>query len=102
MNRRAFISLVGAAVAPLATRAQQPGVSVVGYLSSLRQADSAHFDDALRRGLADAGYVASRNVAIDYRWITERYDPLPAMAAELVQRQVPVSLATAPPAGRSA
>jgi putative ABC transport system substrate-binding protein len=90
---------LGSAMAwPLAARAQQAAVPVIGYLSSLRQADSAHFDDALRRGLADAGYVEGRNVAIDYRWITERYDPLPAMAAELVQRQVAVIFASGPPA----
>jgi putative tryptophan/tyrosine transport system substrate-binding protein len=99
MRRREFLVTLGSAMAwPLAARAQQAAVPVIGYLSSLRQADSAHFDDALRRGLADAGYVEGRNVAIDYRWITERYDPLPAMAAELVQRQVAVIFASGPPA----
>jgi putative ABC transport system substrate-binding protein len=99
MRRREFLVTLGSAMAwPLSARAQQAAVPVIGYLSSLRQADSAHFDDALRRGLADAGYVEGRNVAIDYRWITERYDPLPATAAELVQRQVAVVFASGPPA----
>ena len=105
MNRRAFIALLGVAMleGSAATalswpvRAQQ-SVPVIGYLSSLRRADSAHFDAALRRGLAEMGYVEGRNVAIEYRWITERYDPLPAMAAELVQRQVALIVAGGPPA----
>ncbi len=100
LNRRDFITLTGGAAGawPLAVRAQQPTMPVVGYLSSLRQVDSAHFDAALRRGLAEAGYIEGRNVAIEYRWITERYDPLPAMAAELVQHQVAVIVAGGPPA----
>ena len=61
---------------------------VVGYLSSLAQAVSVHFDAAFRRGLSEMGYVEGQNVSIEYRWITDRYDPLPTMAADLVQRQV--------------
>jgi putative tryptophan/tyrosine transport system substrate-binding protein len=103
MNRRVFMSLLGGAAAvpsllsPRAARAQQ-AMPVIGYLSSLRQADSAHFDAALRRGLAETGFVEGRNLAIEYRWITERYDPLPAMAAELVQRKVTLIVAGGPPA----
>ena len=98
MRRRQFITLLGGAVAwPLAARAQQ-SVPVIGYLSSLTQDDSLRFDLALRQGLTDMGYVEGQNVAIQYRWITDRYDALPAMAADLVQRQVAVILALGPPA----
>jgi ABC-type uncharacterized transport system substrate-binding protein len=100
VKRRQFISLLGSAAAawPLAARAQQPAMPVIGYLSSLTQADSARFDVALRRGLSDMGYVEGQNVSIQYRWITDRYDALPAMAADLVQRQVVAILALGPPA----
>jgi putative ABC transport system substrate-binding protein len=99
MRRREFITLFsGAAVGwPLAARAQAP-MPVIGYLSSLRQADSVRFDAAFRRGLSDMGYIEGQNVSVEYRWITDRYDPLPAMAADLLQRQVAVILALGPPA----
>jgi putative ABC transport system substrate-binding protein len=71
---------------------------VIGYVSSLTQAHSVRLDAALRRGLSDAGYVEGRNVSIRYHWITDRYDVLPAMAADLVQRHVAVILAIGPPA----
>jgi putative ABC transport system substrate-binding protein len=100
MKRRAFITLLGGAVAswPLVARAQQPAMPVIGYISSLTQADSSHFDAAFRRGLSEMGYVESQNVSIEYRWITDRYSPLPAMAADLVQRQVAMIGAIGPPA----
>jgi putative tryptophan/tyrosine transport system substrate-binding protein len=100
MNRRSFIRLIGgAAVWPLAARAQQqPAMPVVGYLSSLGQAVSVQFDTAFRRGLSQMGYVEGQNVSIEYRWITDSYDPLPEMAADLVQRQVAVICALGPPA----
>jgi ABC-type uncharacterized transport system substrate-binding protein len=100
VKRREFMVLLGGAAAawPLAARAQQPTMPVIGYLSSLTQADSIHFDAAFRRGLSEMGYVEGRNVAIEYRWITDRYDPLPAMASDLVQRHVAMICAFGPPA----
>src|ERR671931_447465 len=99
MRRREFVTLFGGAVAwPLAARAQQPAMPVVGYLSSLGQAISVRFDAAFRRGLSDMGYFEGQNVSVEYRWITDRYDALPAMAADLVQRQVTVIFAVGPPA----
>ena len=71
---------------------------VIGYLSSLRQADSVHFDAAFRRGLSEMGYVEGQTVSIDYHWITDSYDSLPAAAADLVQRQVAMICAFGPPA----
>jgi putative ABC transport system substrate-binding protein len=98
LRRREFITLIaGAATWPLAVRAQQ-AMPVIGYLSSLTQADSVRFDAAFRRGLSEMGYVEGQNVSIEYRWITDRYNPLPAMAADLVQRQVAMICAFGPPA----
>jgi putative tryptophan/tyrosine transport system substrate-binding protein len=99
LKRRAFITLLGGVAAwPLAARAQQSAMPVIGYLSSLTQVDSVHFDAAFRRGLSEMGYVEGQNVRIEYRWITDRYSPLPAMATDLVQRQVTMIGAFGPPA----
>jgi putative ABC transport system substrate-binding protein len=100
MRRREFIGLVGGATVtwPLVGRAQQPAMPVVGYLSSLTQADSVHFDAAFRLGLSEMGYVEGQNVSMEYRWITDRYSPLSAMAVEFVQRPVAMIAAFGPPA----
>jgi putative ABC transport system substrate-binding protein len=76
LKRRAIITLLGGAAAwSIAARAQQLLVPVIGYLSSLTQPDSVHFDDAFRRGLEEMGYVEGRNVSIEYLRVTDRYDP---------------------------
>jgi putative ABC transport system substrate-binding protein len=104
IGRRQLITLLGGATAassllwPLAARAQQGAMPVIGYLSSLTQADSVPFDAAFRRGLSETGYAEGRNVSMEYRWITDRYDLLPAMAADLVQRKVTMIGALGPPA----
>jgi putative ABC transport system substrate-binding protein len=99
MRRRDFVSLMsGAAAWPLAARAQQPAMPVIGYVSSLTQAHSARSDAALRRGLSEMSYVEGQNVSIRYHWITDRYDEMPAMVADLVKRQVAAIIAIGPPA----
>jgi len=100
MRRREFISLLGGAAAwPVSARAQQQSaIPVIGYLSSLRRDDSIHFDAAFRRGLSEMGYVEGQTVSIDYHWITDRYNSLPATATDLVQHQVAMICAFGPPA----
>ena len=95
MKRREFIALLGAtAVWPVVGHAQQPVVRVIGYLSSATSAGFAHFVAAFRGGLGDAGFVEGRDLAIEYRWADGQNDRLPVLAADLVNRQVRVIVAT--------
>jgi hypothetical protein len=91
MKRREFITLLGGATAwPLAARAQQPSMPVVGFLRSTALEDSPLLVLAFRQGLSEVGFVDGRNVTIEYRWADNQLDRLPQMAAELVQRRVSV------------
>jgi putative tryptophan/tyrosine transport system substrate-binding protein len=92
MKRREFITLVGGTAVkwPLAVRAQQPAMPVVGYLSGTSPDDSIQIVADFRRGLAETGYVEGRNLAIEYRWLEGRYDQIPTTLADLVKRRVAV------------
>ena len=94
MRRREFISvIVGATAWPLAARAQQPAMPVVGFLTSRRPRRSRILLAAFRRGLAEAGYVEGKNVAIEYRFANFKPELLPQAASDLVRRNVNVIFA---------
>jgi putative ABC transport system substrate-binding protein len=95
MRRRDLLRLLGGVAAwPLAARAQQPGLPVIGFLSSLSADLYAGRVRAFQQGLGESGYVAGRNVAIEYRWAEGQENRLPALAADLVGKQVKVLIAS--------
>src|SRR5436189_6377489 len=96
MRRRDFIKTIAgsAAVWPLAARAQDPAMPVVGFLTSLGADERHNLRNAFRRGLDEVGYIEGHNVAIEYRFAENQYDRLPALAADLVGRKVAVLAAS--------
>jgi putative ABC transport system substrate-binding protein len=104
VKRRDFITLIGGAAAawPLAARAQQPAMPVIGILGSPSAIPYKPFVDAIFRGLEEEGFVLGKNIAVEQRWADGQYDRLPAFANELVRLRANVIVAIAPPAARAA
>lgn len=97
MRRRDFITLIGSTAAwPLAARAQQQTMPVIGFLRSTPAAPFVHIVDAFRQGLGEIGYVEGKNVAIEQRWANNQLDKLPELAADLVRRKAAVIVGNGP------
>jgi putative tryptophan/tyrosine transport system substrate-binding protein len=104
MSRREFITSFGSTVVawPLAARAQQPAMPVIGYLGTGSAQSDAFRVTGFRQGLKEAGYVEGKNLTIEYRWAEDHLDRLPAMAADLVRHQVALIVATSAAASLAA
>src|SRR6476659_1188003 len=98
MQRREFIGLVGGAAAwPLAARAQQASMPVIGFLRTTSASEAAELVAAFRQGLKDTGYIVGQNVAIEFRWADSQNERFPALVAELIRRPVAVIVGDAFP-----